>query len=80
MRFTTSSRRMRGEMFNGMNRSEKPMMWYSRSVAAVTNAIAALASRGVRHEPATEPQPIEPLTSNASSTGLRLGLTFWNVA
>src|SRR6266700_3658181 len=52
MRFTTSSRRMRGEMFSGMNRSEKPMMWYSASVAAVTNAIAALASRGVRHEPA----------------------------
>jgi hypothetical protein len=33
---------MRGEMFNGMNRLEKPMMWYSRSVAAVTNAIAPL--------------------------------------
>jgi len=34
---------MRGEMFSGMNRFENPMMWYSSSVAAVTNAIAALA-------------------------------------
>jgi len=79
-RFTTSSRRMRGVMFSGLNRFEKPMMWYSRSVAAVTNAIAALASRGVRHEPATEPPPIEPLTSNASSIGLPHSSTFWNVA
>ena len=69
-----------GVMFSGMNRLEKPMMWYSRSVAAVTNAIAALASRGVRHEPATEPPPIEPLTSRASSIGLPQGSTFWKVA
>ena len=76
----TPSSRMRGEMFSGMNRSANAMMWHSRSVAAVTRAIAALASRAVRQEPAMFEQPIEPLTSRARSTGLPHGSTFWNVA
>src|SRR5688500_1696580 len=69
---TASSRRMRGEIFSRMNRLEKPMMWYSDSVAAVTSAIAALASRADRHEPAIG-ELIEPLTSSASSIGLPTG-------
>src|SRR3954463_13466028 len=80
MRDTASLKRMRGEMFNGVNRFENPMMWYSDSVTAVTSAIAALASRADRHAPAIMLQPIEPLTSSASSTGLLHGSTLLNVA
>jgi len=58
----------------------KAMISQSDSVAAVTSAIAALASRAERHEPAIIEPSMEPLTSRARSTGLPHGSTFWKVA
>ena len=56
------------------------MISHSGSVAAVTSAMAALASRAVRHEPAILEPSIEPLTSSARSTGFPHGSTLLNVA
>ena len=51
------------------------------SVAAVTNAIAALATRGVTPGmPETAPQAIEPDTSSASSMRLPDGSTVRKLA
>jgi hypothetical protein len=60
--------------------AENAMISHSGSVAAVTSALAALASRAVRHEPAIFDPSIEPLTSRARSTGLPHGSTFLNVS
>ena len=73
---TASSRRCRGEMPSGVNVSEKAMIAHCRSVAAVTSAIAAAASRGVKpRTPATLPMPIEPDTSSPSTSRLSVGST-----
>ena len=59
--------------------AKKPTISYRVSVAAVTSASAADASRGVRPgTPATEPPVIEPETSSASSSRLPVGSTFSN--
>ena len=59
----------------------KPTISWRGSVAAVTSAIAADASRGVRPgTPAIQPPAIEPDTSSASSMRLLAGSTFPNAA
>ena len=58
-----------------------PTISYPGSVAAVTSAIAAEATRGVSPgTPATRPPLIEPDTSSASSSRLPVGSTFPNAA
>jgi hypothetical protein len=60
---------------------KNPTISGSSSVAAVTSASAADASRGVRPGmPATWPHVIEPETSSARSIRRPLGSTFPNAA
>ena len=88
---STSSRRCRGEMASGVRpaiaaapltavaprrRGEAPRTANSGSVRAVTSAIAALATRGVRPgTPAIAPAAIEPETSSASRCVFPVGST-----
>jgi hypothetical protein len=57
----------------------KPTTSYRSSVAAVTSARAAEASRGEKPgTPATQPAVIEPETSSASRSRVPAGSTFPN--
>ena len=76
-----SSRRWRGLIASGVSPSVNATISCRGSVAAVTSAIAADASRGVRPgTPAISPQLIEPDTSSASSMRLPVGSTLPNAA
>ena len=53
-------------MFKGTKVLEKPTKWYCGSVRAISIAIAADATRGVRDVPMQFEDDIEPLTSIAN--------------